>query len=208
MKDKIDKRIRIAEKRVEELIKEDCLKKLSETSQHSIAKFYETKSINRLETAKLVYRASKNPENKEINSLSKDYIDYAESVAAAYYAMYYIVHAYLAKKYGIKLREDLRGVHTITLHLVLYYLVKTKKLAQHLYEEYKNAFETTEQIQAMDIEHFQEEAYKYAEKYDKNRDARENFTYNVTPNAEAYHAEQAINNAEEFISTIRQLMLR
>lgn len=203
----INKKISEAEKSITSLIQAGDLKKLPEQSKYQIAKFYELKCLNRLETARLIHKVSKDNQKKKLNEVSEGYNDYAEAVAAAYYAMYYIIHAYLASQYKTKLREDIRGVHAITQHIILYYLVKTKKLAEHLYNEYVQTFETTAQIQKIDIEDFQKEAYKYAETYGKSRDAREFFTYRTTLNAEENHAEQAISTAEEFISTIRQLML-
>ena len=205
IQDLINKKISIAEKRIIDLTKSNDLKKLSEKEKYQISKFYVEKSKNRLETAKIIYNASKKFNKK---SISEEYKDYAEVVAAAYYSMYYIVHAFLALNYKTKLREGLRGVHIITEYIILYYLVKTKKLAKHLYEEYLKTFETTAQIQKISIEDFQEKAYEYAKQYDKTRTAREMFTYNVTPNVEEYHAEQSINTAEEFINTIRQLMIQ
>ncbi len=200
MQDIIKKKITIAEKRILELIQSDNLKKLSETEKYQISKFYEEKSKNRLETAKLIYNASKESNNNR-------YKDYSEVVAAAYYSMYYIVHAFLALKYKSKLRERLRGVHAITEYIILYYLVKTKKLAKHLYEEYLKTFETVAQIQKLSVEDFQEKAYGYAKQYDKSRSARETFTYNITPDVEEFNAAQAINTAEDFINTIRQVMI-
>lgn len=198
VKDIIKNKVEIAEKRILELTKLGDLKKLSETEKHQISKFYEEKSKNRLETAKIIYNASKN---------NQEYKDYAEVVAAAYYSMYYIVHAFLALKYKTKLREGLRGVHIITEYIILYYLVKTQKLAKHLYEEYLKTFETTAQVQKISIEDFQGKAYEYAKQYDKTRTAREIFTYNITFNVEEYNAKKAIDTAEEFINTIRQVMI-
>ncbi len=200
IQDLINKKISIAEKRIQELTKSNDLKRLSETEKYQISKFYEEKSKNRLETAKIIYNASK-------KSITGNYKDYAEVVAAAYYAMYYIIHAFLALEYKTKLREDLRGVHVITEYIILYYLVKTKKLAKHLYEEYLKTFETTTQIQKISVEDFQEKAYEYVRHYDKTRTARETFTYNTTFNVEEYHARQAISTAEEFINTVRQVMI-
>ena len=200
IQDLIQKKISIAEKRILELIRSNDLKKLSEAEKYQISRFYEEKSKNRLETAKLIYNASKESNNE-------GYKDYSEVVAAAYYSMYYIVHAFLALKYKTKLREGLRGVHAITEYIILYYLVKTKKLAKHLYEEYLRAFETAAQIQKINVEDFQEKAYGYAEQYDKSRSARETFTYNVTPNVEEFNAKHAISTAEDFINTIRQVMI-
>ncbi len=205
IKDTIKKKIEIAEKQVLRLIQSGDLKKLDEVEKDQISKFYEEKSKNRLETAKIIYDASK--DNKENLKLSRDYKDYAEVVSAAYYSMYYIVHSFLALKYKTKLKEGLRGVHVITEYILLYYLVKTKKLAKHLYEEYLKTFETTAQIQKINVEDFQEKAYEYTKQYDKSRSSREIFTYRVTPNVEEYNAKQAINTAEEFVNTIRQLML-
>ncbi len=200
MKNLIEEKIKIAEKRILKLIQSNDLKRLSEKEKYQIHKFYEEKSKNRLETAKIIFKAS-------IKGLSEGYTDYAEVVAAAYYSMYYIVHSFLALNYRTKLREGLRGVHIITEYIILYYLVKTQKLAKHLYEEYLNTLETTVQIQKINIEDFQEKAYKFAKQYDKSRTAREIFTYKVTSNVEEYHAKQAINTAEEFINTLRQIMV-
>ena len=196
--DLIKKRVAIAEKCIIELNKSGDLKNLSEIEKYKISGFYEEKSKNRLETAKIIYNASKNNEG---------YKDYSEVVSAAYYSMYYIVHAFLALNYKTKLREGLRGVHAITEYIILYYLVKTKKLAKHLFEEYFKTFETAAQIQKINIEDFQEEAYGYVKKYNKSRSAREIFTYNIAANIEEYHAKQAINAAEEFINRIKQLMI-
>jgi len=200
----IEKKIVIAEKRILELTKSNDLKKLSETEKYKISDFYQEKSRNRLETARLIYNISGDSGKKGVN---KEYKDYAEVVAAAYYSMYYIIHAFLALNYKTKLREGLRGVHAITEYIILYYLVKTKKLAKHLYEEYLKTFETAAQIQKLSVEDFQEKAYEYAKQYDKSRAAREIFTYNVTPKIEEYHAKQAIGTAEDFISIIRQVMI-
>lgn len=202
--DIIKKRMDIAEKRILELIKSDDLKRISETESHGISSFYAEKSKNRLETAKIIYNASRGFVN---DGIVKGYKDYAEVVAAAYYSMYYIIHSFLALKYKRKLREETRGVHIITEYVILYYLVKTGKLAKHLYEEYIHAFETTAQVQKINVTDFNWKAYEYAEKYDESRSAREIFTYNVTVSIESYHAQQAISNAEEFIATIKQIMI-
>ena len=195
--DIINKKIALAEKAIQELLKVGNLKKLPEQTASQIAGFYETKALNRIQTAKLIYNASKKQQDA--------YTDYSETVAAAYYSMYYIVHAYLAVAYKTKLKEDLRGVHAITQNLILYYLVKTNKLAQHLYGEYLKTLEATSAILTM--ESFKEKAFDYSDKYSQSKDARETFTYKTTPSIEAYHAEHAIKTAEKFINTIRQLMI-
>lgn len=89
IQDKIRKDILIAEKRVLELNENEELKRLSEIDKYKIANFFKEKSKNRLETARLVYNASKNIENKKINNIFMDYCDYSEVVAASYYEMYY-----------------------------------------------------------------------------------------------------------------------
>lgn len=191
-----------AERSIRSLTEAGDLKKLPAQEAIQIASFYEARSLNRLQTAKLVYEASAK-EGKRITDL---YSDYSEAVSAAYYAMFYIVHAYLATLYKTKLREGVRGVHAITHHIVLYYLVKTKQLAQHLYEEYLATLETTSSIQNITLEDFQPRAQQIAKEYDKTRHAREIFTYNTSPSIEAHHAERAIKTAEEFINTVRQVM--
>ena len=200
----IKKKIAIAEKRVRELIKSGELKPLLEQEKYKISEFYQEKSKNRLESAKIIYNASR---NKNKMGVTKNYYDYPEVISAAYYSMYYIVHSFIAMKYKIKLREGLRGVHAITEHLILYYLVKTGKLAKQLYEEYLETFHTTAEMQKIPLSEFQIKAYEYSKKYSDSREAREIFTYNVTPSAEAKNAEDALRIANEFTNTIRQLMI-
>lgn len=197
--------MKIAEKAVLELTQAGDLKKLPEQLAHQIANFYETRCLNRLQSATFIYEASKTPEKYD---LSAKYSDYSEAVATAYYAMYYIVHAYLAEIYRTKLREDLRGVHAITHNLVIYYLVKTNRLTKHLHDEYLKTLETTSAIQHLTLESFQEKAFTYAKKYEKSKEARETFTYKTTASVESYHAERAIATAEEFVNTVRQLILK
>ncbi len=197
-------KINIAEKRMRDLNSSGDIKKLQEPEANKIAQFYIEKSMTRLETAKLIKKLSSGKERIEF--VSKKYSDYGECVSAAYYAMYYIVHAYLAKVYKTRLREDVRGVHAITTQIILYYLVKTERLARHLYEEYQKTLGTVAKIQNFNLEDFQSEAYKIVEKYDRSRDARETFTYKVTKNAEEHYAQQTIETAEEFINTIKILM--
>jgi len=187
-----------AEKRILELSKSGDLKSLSEQEKYSISSFYEEKSKNRLESARIIYKASKN---------NKTYRDYAEVVSAAYYSMYYIVHAFVAFNYKIKIRENIRGVHAITEHLILKYLVKTGVLANKLYQDYLQTFHTAAEVQKIPLSDFQIKAYEYAKKYDKSREAREMFTYNVTPLVESRNAEESLKIAEEFINTLRQLMI-
>lgn len=198
----IKKKIEIAERRVLEMRKSGEIKNLSESEKYGISNFYEEKSKNRFKSAKILYNAS----NKYKKESNRNYHDYSEVVSAAYYSMYYIVHSFIALKYKLKLKEDLRGVHAITEHLILYYLVKTGVLAKHLYKEYLRTLQITSDVQKIPLSNFQIKAYEYSKKYGQNRVAREKFTYNTGLSAEARNAEDALRIAEEFISTIRQLM--
>ncbi len=193
----IKKRVLEAEATVSALLKEGALKKLTEQESIQISKFYEEKSIRRLETARLIFEASRKGQH---------YDDFSEAVSAAYYSMYYIIHAYLALNYKTKLKEGTRGVHAITTNLILYYLIKTGKLAHHLFDEYCNTLSTAVEIQDLDWKDYQSDAYEYVKKYQTQRDNREVFTYFVSKNAEEHHAQKSIAVAEEFINTVRQLM--
>ena len=75
----IDKKIKEAEKRIKELVDEEDLKKISEQDKYNFSKFYESKCLNRLKTAQLIFDNSKT---------KNDYSDYSEVVSATYYAMY------------------------------------------------------------------------------------------------------------------------
>ncbi len=140
-----------AEKRIKELHDTEAFKKLTEEESIKTASFYEERSTQRIQTAKIIYELSKDELKKKMNMLPIMYSDYAETVAGAYYAMYYIVHAYLAKEYHKKIARNIRGIHAITHQLVLFYLVKTGKLAQHLYDEYISTLLTVSELQSIEI---------------------------------------------------------
>ncbi|MDP3727931.1 MAG: hypothetical protein Q8R18_00610 [bacterium] len=201
-----EKRIKEAETRVKELWETNLIKRLKEPENFQLKKFYEMKAKQRLRTAKVIFKLSQSETEKEKNKLPNDYNDFSEVFATSYYAMYYMTHAYLAQEPKIKLKENTRGIHTITLFLILYYLVKTNKLAKHLYEAYVKSLETTAEIQKLSLEYFKKQAIEFAEDYETSKTAREDFTYKTTARAEAFHAEQAVKTAEEFINTIQQLL--
>lgn len=196
----------IAEKEVKKLHDDGELRQLSDQEREKIAQSYEQRSKNRMETASLIFLYSSDTKKNQTTDISKEYRDYGEVVTASYYAMYYIVHAYLAKKYGKKLKENTYQVHAKTNHIVLYYLVKTKQLATQLYEEWVRTM-TTAQIQKT-VDDFQEDAFHYARRYDKSRDDRETSTYNVETIIDERHAKDALTTAQEFIGKIRELMIK
>ncbi len=196
-KDLIKKKIVESEKKIQELLTTNDLKKVNDTQKNEIFEFYMQKSLNRLKTAKLIFE----------ESLKGDaYTDFSEVVSAAYYAMYYIIHAFLALKYTVKLREGLRGVHALTLHLLVYYLIRTNRLAKYFYTEYCRTLNAAAEIQAFDPNDYQEEAFRYAIKYQQQRENRERFTYFISRNAAEHQAQHSIQVAEEFITTLRKLM--
>lgn len=194
----IDRKIKEAEQRIKELFETGDLKRLTEEEKYPLAQFYRQKSLQRLETAKFIFQRSLQDQT---------YNDFSEAVSAAYYAMYYIVHSYIAACYKLKLRDGIRGAHAITLHLILSYLIRTNALARHLYEDYYRALQTTAEIQAFEPDEFKEAAYKYVRNYQQERQKREIFTYFASKNAEQLQAQRSLETAEEFISTIRQLMI-
>ncbi len=197
-KDYIAQRIAEAEKRIQELLKANDIKKITETEAYRVSEFYLQKSINRIQTAKIILKESLNKEN--------NYTDFGEAVSTSYYSMYYIIHCFIALKYRVKLREGVRGIHAITIHLLLYYLIKTNLLARHFYEEYRKNLDAAAQIQAFNPEEYQEESYKYAQDYEQQRTDREIFTYSISRTAAENHAQHSIQIAEEFITTLRQLL--
>ena len=56
------KKISFADKRIKEIIGSGDLKKLDEKEKYNLKRFYEEKSKNRLETARIIYNSSKDIE--------------------------------------------------------------------------------------------------------------------------------------------------
>jgi len=180
-----------AEKRIMQLVKEKSIIKIKNSLK--IADFYEKKSLARFKSARIIH-----------NSANDIYSDYSEVVSACYYSMYYVVHSYIAKIHSSRIDDDIRGVHAITLSMVYYYLVKTKKIAMHLFREYNNAFENASNL--LKIDDFQKQAVSLADSFRATRNSREDFTYSTTKVAEKRHASIALKSAEEFISIIRSMV--
>lgn len=201
-----EQRIINAEKEIKRLHDEGELKQISEQEKEKIAQSYDLRSKNRLETASLIFLYSGNDKKSQTNDVSKQYQDYGEVVAASYYAMFYVFHAYLAKKYGKKLKDDTYQIHAKTNQLVLYYLVKTKNLAAQLYEEYLRTMTTAKSQKT--IEDFQDDAFYSAQKYNKSKEDRETSTYNVETSVDERRAKDALTTAQEFTQTIRELMIK
>ncbi len=77
--DYINRKISESGKRMKELFDEGDIKKLDDQEKYQISKFYEHKSLNRLQTAKMILeRSSMEPKP------SPSYHDFSEAVSAAY----------------------------------------------------------------------------------------------------------------------------
>src|SRR3989338_9218509 len=106
----IQKNILRAETRLKELRDTGSIKNLTDIEKIEIKMFYEKQCLKRFQTAKLLYAISKDTDMKRLNNIPIDYTDYAEIVATSYYSMYYIIHAYIAGMYNIKIADDTRGI--------------------------------------------------------------------------------------------------
>ena len=74
----------IAEKSIQEHTIAGDLRKLPDSSAHQIAQFFETKSLQRLQSAHLIYNISNKETAKEQAGVPVSYSDYSESVSASY----------------------------------------------------------------------------------------------------------------------------
>ena len=73
----ITKKISTAEKRIAELTKEGAIKSLPDRDNQNISNFFEAKSKNRLQTARIILKSS-----KELNNYS-DYADAEQAIRTA-----------------------------------------------------------------------------------------------------------------------------
>jgi uncharacterized protein (UPF0332 family) len=155
------------------------------------ADFYLKQSLLTLNASKVLMQLSKdNASRKNFTFLDENFEANLWVINTAYYSMFYMANAMLAKQ-GIKIRTTI-GVHKKTYVLLMHYFYMTKKLARHYIDTFEKLQNESQELMAM------EKAKDLMEKYGSEMKKRAIFTYNVNEQLKQAKAETSINRAIEF----------
>lgn len=173
------------------------------TADEKFVSFFMEKAENALETAIVLGILSSNEQKKKEHSLPTMYNASTWVINTAYYAMFYAATALLAK-YNCRIREE-RGIHALTYHaLVYYFLDNDQKLKKHYLEQYQAAEKESFEI----LRVAEAEAKQQIENVKFELDKRRVFTYEMGKSAEEAKAKSSIARAKEFITMVKELLVK
>src|SRR3989344_2362456 len=129
----IDKdRIKEVESNIPKYLEDKLITKKEENKL--LVDFYTKTAKMSLRVAEILFDLSRNIKTKEKLSIEQEFECYLWVKVSSYYSMFYIANAALAKK-GIKIGDKI--VHKVASDCLVFYFIKTGKLANHFYEEYE-----------------------------------------------------------------------
>lgn len=198
-----EKRLREVEINIPQYLKEGLITK--EESNKRFVDFYVKNTKNSLDVARLLMKTSKDSKLKETMELKDDFECFLWVVVSSYYSMFYMANAALCSL-GIKIGDEL--VHKITSDCLVFYFIKTRKLAKQYFEEYENSRNDVLELMATteDIK-FHDKAKKLIETFDFEKKKRGTFQYEITKSVKENIAETSINRAKTFLFELERLII-
>ena len=143
---------------------------------------------NELKNAEMIFKVSVNDIFKNELGLLKEDTFYSSVISHAYYAIFFATKALLLKE---KVRTKSPNIHKATLDAFAYYLISNGKLDVKLLNIYKSAIVKADSLLGLFI---------------SEKDKRGTFTYQELSDANKEPAEESINNANQFLTSVIRLM--
>ncbi|MEI6731837.1 MAG: HEPN domain-containing protein [archaeon] len=153
----------------------------------SEGKIYLNRAEDEFLLAKKDLDLSTKDEVKAFLGIPKEKTFYNSVITHAYYSIFYCAKAYLLNK-GIKTPAFREHMHTYN---EFKKLVETNKLSQELLQIYDNALDKAESL----LKIFFDEKRK-----------RGRFVYNIKAESNLFFANESVENAKKFISTIKTIL--
>ncbi len=184
-----DRQKRESESTIKQLIKANKVVK-----PHSKAEsFFLDKAFNALQISKRLLEISEDREDPLEG--------YTWVINASYYCMFYAATSLLAH-FEHKISTE-TGIHKLTFHaLVYYFLIDDNKLQKHFIEQYKESYESAEQL----LQISEEKAAEMIKHFQFEHSKRTRFTYEMGKIAERNKAKTSLERAEGFLVEVRKLI--
>ncbi len=197
----MDDELRKAEKNIPTYLREGMLVKDAGYSQFVL--FFQDNAKMSFQLANFLFKLSTDKQIKKQNGFPEEYECLLWVIVTAYYSMFYMANAALAK-IGIKVSDKIP--HKVTQDALIIYFLKSKRLAKSLLEDYKAT--KAEVLNLMNVNEedllkdFQIKAQELVATFDYQRRRRGEFQYEIKTSAKQQVAQTSIDRAKKFIQEI------
>src|SRR3989344_8506078 len=196
-----EKRIKEVELNIPIYLNERLITKDEENKK--LVDFYIETAKMSLRVSDILFNLSKDYKSKEKLLIEKEFECYLWVTVCSYYSMFYIANGALANE-GIKVGDKI--VHKITSDCLIFYFIKTGKLAKHYYQEYEKSMKDTLEVMRMDEKEIREKLQKRAidliQTFEFERKKRGDFQYKTITNIKENLANTSLQRAKEFLKEI------
>ena len=200
-----EKRIKEVELNIPIYLNERLITKDEENKK--LVDFYIETAKMSLRVSDILFNLSKDYKSKEKLLIEKEFECYLWVTVCSYYSMFYIANGALANE-GIKVGDKI--VHKITSDCLIFYFIKTGKLAKHYYQEYEKSMKDTLEVMRMDEKEIREKLQKRAidliQTFEFERKKRGDFQYKTITNIKENLANTSLQRAKEFLKEIEKII--
>lgn len=198
-------RIKKVESNIPRFLEEKLMTKKEEHKK--LVDFYLKTAKMSLRAAEILFDLSRNSESKEKLSIEEEFECYLWVTVCSYYSMFYTASGALASK-GIKIGDKI--VHQITSDCLIFYFIKTGKLAKHYYEEYEESMNNALEVMGVDEEkirrELQQKAVELIKTFDFEKKKRGDFQYKTTVPIKENLAKTSLERAKTFLYEIEKVI--
>ena len=162
-----------------------------------------------LRVAEILFDLSKNKEQKEKVLIEEGFECYLWVSVCSYYSMFYAANGALS---NISIKVGDKIAHKITSDCLIFYFIKTRKLAKHLYQEYEESMTEAFEVMGVDDEEIkkkiQQKALDLIQIFDFEKRKRGDFQYKTTIPIKENLAKTSLERAKTFLNELQKLIER
>jgi uncharacterized protein (UPF0332 family) len=197
------KRIEEASRNVRQYIT-DGLLKIRDNESKKLVSFFMDQAERSLRTASLIFELSTDSAAKDTMRLDRDFESHLWVIVTSYYSMFYAALALLASQ-GIRAGRQL--VHKVVADALIHFFISNKRLAKML-EDYEEAKDTSLELIGREelMKHLEKRADELIVAYEREREKRSKFQYNVGEMAKRGYAETSLQRARDLVSEVRKIL--
>ena len=197
------KRIEEASRNVRQYIA-DGLLKIRDNESKKLVSFFMDQAERSLRTASVIFELSTDSAAKETMRLERDFESHLWVIVTSYYSMFYAALALLASQ-GIRAGRQL--VHKVVADALIHFFISNKRLAKML-EDYEEARDTSLELMAREelMKHLEKRADELIVAYEREREKRSKFQYDIGEMAKRGYAETSLQRARDLVSEVRKIL--
>jgi uncharacterized protein (UPF0332 family) len=157
-----------------------------------------------LRTAAVIFELSTDAAAKDAMRLEKGFESHLWVIVTSYYSMFYATLALLASQ-GIRAGRHL--VHKVVADALVHFFISNKRLAKML-ESYEEVRDTSLELIGREelLKRLQKRADELVVAYEREREKRGKFQYDVGEMAKRGYAETSLQRARDFVSEARRIL--